>query len=163
MAYRTQANRTAERMVQNFTQAIKMYVEDVDQKDWDIYDEKLTFTINTAQDRVRGETSVYLIHGSDTGSTLKATLPLGITKTLNVDPRRWRYNIQRQCQRARAAVNERPMIAIRDRADQHNVICDSYNMELGMQVRLYLYRVKDRYARKLAHMWHGPFRVAESS
>ncbi|KAE8962020.1 hypothetical protein PR003_g34674 [Phytophthora rubi] len=34
-------------------------------------------------------------------------------------------------------------------------------MEVGMQVWLYLDRVKEGYARKLAHMWHGPFRVAE--
>ncbi|GMF57106.1 unnamed protein product [Phytophthora fragariaefolia] len=30
-----------------------------------------------------------------------------------------------------------------------------------MQVWLYLDRVKEGYARKLAHMWHGPFREAE--
>ncbi|POM65285.1 Hypothetical protein PHPALM_19026 [Phytophthora palmivora] len=30
-----------------------------------------------------------------------------------------------------------------------------------MQVWLYLDRVKEGYARKLAHMWHGPFRVNE--
>uniref|UniRef100_H3H7G7 Chromo domain-containing protein n=1 Tax=Phytophthora ramorum TaxID=164328 RepID=H3H7G7_PHYRM len=30
-----------------------------------------------------------------------------------------------------------------------------------MQVWLYLDRVKEGYARKLAHMWHGPFRVIE--
>ena len=30
-----------------------------------------------------------------------------------------------------------------------------------MQVWLYLDRVKDGYARKLAHTWHEPFRVAE--
>ena len=32
---------------------------------------------------------------------------------------------------------------------------------MGTQVSLYLDRVKDGYARKLAHMWHGPFGVAE--
>ncbi|GMF16348.1 unnamed protein product [Phytophthora fragariaefolia] len=30
-----------------------------------------------------------------------------------------------------------------------------------MQVWLYLDRVKEGYARKLAHTWHGPFRVVE--
>ena len=32
---------------------------------------------------------------------------------------------------------------------------------MGSQVWLYLDRVKEGYAKKLAHMWHGPFRVAE--
>ena len=30
-----------------------------------------------------------------------------------------------------------------------------------MQVWLFLDRVKEGYARKSAHMWHGPFRVTE--
>ena len=53
MAYRPQANGTAERMVQTLTGALKMYVTDVDQRNWDEYAERLTFAINTAQDRVR--------------------------------------------------------------------------------------------------------------
>ena len=78
MAYRTQANGTAERMVQALTRAIKMYVSDENQKDWDEYAERLTFAINTAQDRVRGDTPFFLIHGWDPRSTLEATLPLGV-------------------------------------------------------------------------------------
>ena len=35
MAYRPQANGTAERMVQTLTRALMMYVVDTDQKDWD--------------------------------------------------------------------------------------------------------------------------------
>ena len=49
MAYRHQANGTAERMVQTLTRALKMYVSDVNQQDWDEYAERLTFAINTAQ------------------------------------------------------------------------------------------------------------------
>ena len=52
MAYRPQANGTAERMVQTLTRSIKMYVSDVGQQDWDEYAERLTFALNTAQDRV---------------------------------------------------------------------------------------------------------------
>ena len=55
MAYRPQANGTAERMVQTLTRAIKMHVSDENQKDWDEYAERLTYAINTAQDRVRGK------------------------------------------------------------------------------------------------------------
>ena len=65
MAYRPQANGTAERMVQTLTRALKMYVTDVDQQDWDEYAERLTFAINTAYDRVRNIYSFYLIHGWD--------------------------------------------------------------------------------------------------
>ena len=161
MAYRPQANGTAERMVQTLTRAIKMYVADENQKDWDEYAERLTFAINTAQDRVRGDTPFFLIHGWDPRSTLEATLPLGSTKPSDRDPRRWRYNIKRQYQRARAMVNDRLKSAIQDRADRHNADHDLLEINCGSQVWLYLDRVKVGYARKLAHMWHGLFRVAD--
>ena len=56
MAYMIQAIGTVERMVQTLTMALKMYVTDVDQRDWDEYVKRLTLAINTAQDRVRGNT-----------------------------------------------------------------------------------------------------------
>ncbi|OWZ06490.1 reverse transcriptase, partial [Phytophthora megakarya] len=77
MAYQPQANGTAERMVQTATRALQMYVRDLDQKDWDEYAERLTFAINTAHDRIRGDTPHYLVHGWDPRSTLEATLPIG--------------------------------------------------------------------------------------
>ena len=88
-------------------------------------------------------------------------MPLGSTKPRDRNPRRWRYGIQRQYQRARSAVNDRLRIAIQDRADRHNEDRDLLDIGRGSQVWLYLDRVKEGYARKLAHMWHGPFRVAE--
>ena len=161
MAYRPQANGTAERMVQTLTHSLKMYVAEVDQRDWDEYAERLTFAINTAQDRVRGDTPFYLIHGWDPRSTLEATLSVGNTRTRDRDPKRWRYSIQRQYQRARSAVNDQLRLAIQERADLHNEDVEQHEIEVGTQVWLYLDRVKEGYAKKLAHMWHGPFRVAD--
>ena len=112
IAYLPQANGTVERIVQTLTRTLKMYVTDTDQKDWDAYAERLTFAINTTQDRVRGDKPFYLIHGWDPRSTLEATLPLGSTKRWDHEPRRWRYHIQRQYHRARKVVNDRLRIAI---------------------------------------------------
>ena len=152
MAYRPQANGTAERMVQTLTHALKMYVVEVNQSDWDEYAERLTFAINTAQDRIRGDTPFYLIHGWDPKSTLEATLPLGNTGTRDLDPKRWRYRIQSHYQRARSAVNERLKEAIKGRAEQHDDSVDPHGIEVGTQVWLYFDRVKEGYAKKLAHM-----------
>ena len=80
MAYRPQANATAERMIHTLTRALKMYITDTNQKDWDEYAERLTFDIIRAQDCVRGDNSFYLIHGWDPQSTLEVTLPLESTK-----------------------------------------------------------------------------------
>ncbi|GMF47168.1 unnamed protein product [Phytophthora fragariaefolia] len=160
MAYRPQANGTAERMVQTLTRSVKMYVSDINQRDWDEYAECLTFALNTAQDRVRGDTPFYLMHGWDPRTTLEAMIPLGSTRRRDREPRRWRYHVQRHYQQAREAVNERQRDAIQSRAYRHNESIRPYEIEVGMQVWLYLDRVKEGYARKLAHMWHGPFRVA---
>uniref|UniRef100_A0AAV1UT41 Reverse transcriptase n=1 Tax=Peronospora matthiolae TaxID=2874970 RepID=A0AAV1UT41_9STRA len=104
MACQTQANGTAARMLQTLTRALKMYVTDTDQMDWDEYAERLTFAIPMEQDRIRGDTPFYLIHGWDPRSTLEANLALGSTKRRDQDPRRWRYRMKRHYQRAREAV-----------------------------------------------------------
>ncbi|POM58659.1 Hypothetical protein PHPALM_36670 [Phytophthora palmivora] len=124
-----------------------MYVEDIDQRDWDEYAERLTFALNTAQDRVRRDTPLYLLHGWDPRSTLEATVPLESTRRRDREPRRWRYRIQKQYQQAREQVNERLRDAIQERADRHNETVLPHKIE--------------GYVRKLAHMWHGPFRVLE--
>ena len=80
IAYRSQANGTAERMLQALTRSIKMYVADIDQIDWDEYAKNMTFTLNTAQYCVRGDNPFYLIHSWDPRSTFEATLPLGSSK-----------------------------------------------------------------------------------
>ncbi|KAE9272457.1 hypothetical protein PR003_g30196 [Phytophthora rubi] len=161
MAYRPQANGAAERMVQTLTRAVKMYVADVNQQDWDEYAERLTFALNTAHDRVRGDTPFYLAHGWDPRSTLEASLPLGSTRRRERDSRKWRHHVQSHYQRVREQVNERLREAIQDRADRHNEGICPHNIEAGDQVWLYLDRIKEGYAKKLAHLWHGPFRVAE--
>ncbi|OWZ00438.1 reverse transcriptase [Phytophthora megakarya] len=140
MAYRPQANGSAERMAQTTTRALKRYVEDLDQRDWDEYAERLTFAINTARDRVRGETHFYIIHGWDPRSTLEAVIRVGSTRRYDRDPRRWRYRMQKYYQQAREQVNQRLRKAIADRADVHNDL-------------LCLDRVREGYAKKLAHLW----------
>ncbi|OWY98179.1 LOW QUALITY PROTEIN: reverse transcriptase [Phytophthora megakarya] len=160
-AYRPQANGSAERMVQTTTRALKIYVEDLDQRDWGEYAERLTFATNTARDRIRGETPFYLIHGWDPRSTLEAVIPVGSTRRHDRDPRRWRYRMQKYYRQAREQVNQRLREAIADRADTHNDLVHPHLVEAGSRVWLYLDRVREGYAKKLAHLWHGPFRVAE--
>ncbi|POM71787.1 LOW QUALITY PROTEIN: Reverse transcriptase, partial [Phytophthora palmivora] len=135
-----------------------MYVEDIDQRDWNEYAERLTFALNTAQDRVRGDTPFYLLHGWDPRSTLEAMIPLGSTRRRDREPRRWRYCIHKQYQQVREQVNTKLREANQERADRHNETVRPHEIEVGAQVWLYLDRVKEGYARKLAHMWHGPFR-----
>ncbi|GMF33271.1 unnamed protein product [Phytophthora fragariaefolia] len=161
MAYRPQANGSAERMVQTLTRALKMYVSDVNQQDWDKYAERFAFALNAAQDWTRGDTPFYLAHGWDPRSTLEAALSVGSTRHRDRNPRRWRYHVQGHYQGAREQVREKLREEIRRRADRHNETLWSHAIDADSQVWLYLDRVKEGYARKLAYLWHGPFRVAE--
>ncbi|OWY90996.1 hypothetical protein PHMEG_00040604 [Phytophthora megakarya] len=69
--------------------------------------------------------------------------------------------IQRHYQVARAQSLELVREAVDTRAARQNAHASEHAIERGSRVWLYLDRVKPGYARKLAHMWHGPFRVAE--
>ncbi|OWZ21400.1 LOW QUALITY PROTEIN: reverse transcriptase [Phytophthora megakarya] len=143
------------------TRALKMYVQDLDQRDWDEYAERLTFAINTARGRIRGETPFYMIRGWDSRSTLEAVIPVGSTRRHDRDPRMWRYQMQKHYQQAREQVNQRLREAIADRADTHNDLVRPHPVEAGSRVWLYLDRVREGCAKKLAHLWHRSFRVAE--
>ncbi|OWY98972.1 LOW QUALITY PROTEIN: reverse transcriptase [Phytophthora megakarya] len=134
MAYRPQGNGKAEETVRTLTRALKMYVADVNQQDWDDCAERLTFALNMAHDRVRGETSFFLVHGWDPRSTLKAVVSVGSTRRRDCDARRWGYHIQGQYHRAREAVNENLRDDIKSRADQHNENVRPHRIEEGTQV-----------------------------
>ena len=58
-------------------------------------------------------------------------------------------------------MNDRLDVAIIGQADRHYEDRDVLDVDRGSRVWLYLDRFMEGYARKLAHMWHGPFRVAK--
>ncbi|POM66377.1 LOW QUALITY PROTEIN: Hypothetical protein PHPALM_17772 [Phytophthora palmivora] len=148
MAYRPQANGTTERMVGTLTRAVKMYVEDIDQRDWDEYAERLNFALNTAQDRVRGDTPFYLLHGWDPRSTMEAMIPLGSTRRRDREPRQWRFrsNISKLVSRLTRNYE------MRSKKGQIDTMKRSDHMRSKLELKCGN-RVKEGYARKLAHMW----------
>ena len=160
LAYHPQANGIAERMVQTIVRSIKMYVSDAEQRDWDDYAERLCLTLNNSYDRVRRETPFYLVHGWDPRTTVEAAL--GIRPDGHKESTKWRRYIQRQHQRARAEANALLRTAQEARAAQANDrATEETGIQVGTRVWLYLDRVREGFAPKLAHKWHGPFRVKE--
>ncbi|POM62382.1 hypothetical protein PHPALM_28473 [Phytophthora palmivora] len=71
-------------------------------------------------------------------------MPLGSTRRRDCEPRRWRYRIQKQYHQAVSKLTR--SYVRRFKRGQIDTMKD---------------RVKKRYARKLAHMWHGPIRALE--
>ncbi|POM69659.1 LOW QUALITY PROTEIN: Reverse transcriptase [Phytophthora palmivora] len=75
-------------------------------EDWGACGERLVFVLNTAQDTTRGDNSFRLIHGWDPKSTLEARVPLGSTRSHDLEPHRRRHQVQKQNHLARELVNQ---------------------------------------------------------
>lgn len=87
LAYIPQAHRLVERMVQTIIRAIKKYIADGGQRDWDLYANVLALALTTASDRIRRETPFYLVHGWDPKTSLEASIPIVCDRTKMGDPK----------------------------------------------------------------------------
>jgi ribonuclease HI len=165
LAYRPQANGKTERVVQTVIRAVKRYVQDEEQRDWDDFAERIVFGLNTAYDRVRGDTPAYLLRGWDPRSTIETMIPNMTEDPGHKEATKWRSRMQQDYQRARAVANDRLQEEQGRRADRQNIRAGQDRgldcFVPGAQVWLYIDQVKPGFARKLAHLWHGPFRIAD--
>ena len=152
----------AERKVQTITRAIKMFVADPEQRDWDEYAERLVFALNTLLDTTRQDTPFFLVHGWDPKTTVEAMIGVGEHRGRDPDARRWRLGIQRAHTYARRHATALLQEAMESRAEQANQGASATpGIQVGTRVWVFIERVKEGCAKKLAHLWHGPFRVAE--
>ena len=161
LAYRPQANGQQERAVQTVMRAVKTYVSDPDQRDWDDLAESLMFALNTSYDHTRRETPFFLVHGWDPRNTLTAMLtptPGGVLAA------GWRSRVQKTHEYAIAMARDIQVEVKQLRAEEHNEQLNpsfEQNFAVGDAVWLFMARVKPGLSKKLAHLWHGPFRVVD--
>jgi hypothetical protein len=122
LAYRPQANGQQERSVQTVIRAIRSYVEEPGQEDWEDLAGRLTFALNTSRDATRRETPFFLLHGWDAKTTMAAMLapkPSGNSDKMRAYA--WRITAQRQYQYAQAEARELQRQAQRTRSDEAGV------------------------------------------
>jgi hypothetical protein len=161
LAYRPQANGQQERAVQTVMRTVKTYVADAGQRDWDDLAESLMFALNTSYDHTRRDTPFFLVHGWDPRNTLQAMLSPtqgGDTST------NWRRRVQRLHEYSIAMARDIQVQLKQQRAEEHNSQLNlSYEQKfkVGDAVWLFMARVKPGLSKKLAHLWHGPFRVID--
>ncbi|KAE9003142.1 hypothetical protein PR002_g17427 [Phytophthora rubi] len=169
LAYRPQANGQQERSVQTVIRAVRAYVAEPDQSDWDDQVEKLMWALNTSFDATRLDTPFYLVHGWDPQSTVSAMLgprPAGVDQRTAYE---WRRGVQRQYEYAQAWAKDLQAQAKAKRSEAQTKIWQELSERLkkgfavGDAVWLYLARVQPRLTKKFAHLWHGPFRILETS
>ncbi|OWY91985.1 hypothetical protein PHMEG_00039191, partial [Phytophthora megakarya] len=148
LGYRPQANGQQE-----------PYIAEVDQSDWDEHAEHLMFALNTSFDAARLDTPFYLVHGWDAQGTISAMLgpkPSTVQERTALEWRRkmqrdYSYalacaeDLQKKTKRARSAAQTRKWRELSDRVKA--------GFETGDSSAIV--------SRKLAHLWHGPFRIDE--
>ncbi|KAH9116111.1 hypothetical protein AeMF1_009916 [Aphanomyces euteiches] len=160
-AYRPQANGTAERAIQMMVRAVRHYVQDPKQRDWDKWAERLVFAMNTSISATRRETPFFLMHGWDPHTTITAGLPT-VNTEVEQEAYRWRLQVHQQQVYCNAMVRDLVATTIAERARRHNDKLRAGvdgRIQVGDAVWLYIDQVKPGVKVKLAHRWHGTFRV----
>ncbi|GMG14522.1 unnamed protein product [Phytophthora fragariaefolia] len=167
LAYCPQTNGQQERSVQTVVRSIRAYIAKADQSDWDDHAERLLFALNTSFDATRLDTTFYMVHGWGAQGTLSAMLgpkPSSIPERTAFE---WRRKVQRQYSYAIAcaedlqkkAKRQRSEIQIQKRKELSERLMSGFDK--GDVEWLYIPKVQPGLSRKLAHMWHGPFRIEE--
>ncbi|GMF51710.1 unnamed protein product [Phytophthora fragariaefolia] len=167
LAYRPQANDQQEWSVQTVVRSVQAYIAESDQSDWDEHAERLMFALNTSFDVTRLDTPFYLVHGWDAQGTVSAMLgpkPSGVQERTAYE---WRRKLQRDYSYAQACAEDLQRKAKRARsaAQTQKWMELSERLKAGFKegdtVWLYIPKVQPGLSRKLAHLWHGPFRIEE--
>ncbi|OWY93770.1 LOW QUALITY PROTEIN: reverse transcriptase [Phytophthora megakarya] len=158
LAYRPQVHGQQERSGQTIMHSIRAYVVEPD--DWDDHAEKLMHAINTSFDATRLDKPFYLLHGLDCRSTIAAMLGPKPTDVAERTAYEWRRKLRRDYIYAHACAEGLQKRAKRTRSA---VLSDLLKpgFEVGDSVWLYIPKVLRGLSSKLAHLWHGPFRIEQ--
>ncbi|OWZ14920.1 reverse transcriptase [Phytophthora megakarya] len=167
LSYRPQANGQQERSVQTVIWSVRAYVAEADQSDWDDHAERLMFALNTSFDATRLDTPFYLVHDWDAQGTVSSMLGSKPSSLPERTAYEWRRKFQRDYGYARACAQDLQKKAKRLRSEAQTRKWRELSerlksgFERGDAVWLYIPKVQSGLSRKLAHLWHGPFRIDE--
>ncbi|POM58051.1 Hypothetical protein PHPALM_37356 [Phytophthora palmivora] len=140
---------------------------EADQSDWDDHVERLVFALNTSFDATRLEIPFYLIYGWDAQNTISAMLGPKPASVPERSAYEWRRMMQRDYSYAVAFAEDLRKKAKRHRSEIQTQKWRELSDRLksgfteGDSVWLYIPKVQTGLSRKLAHLWHGSFRIDE--
>ncbi|GMF30010.1 unnamed protein product [Phytophthora fragariaefolia] len=167
LVVRHDPNPKQERSVQTVARRIRAYIAEADQSDWDDHAESLMFALNTLFDATRLDTPFYLVHGWNAQGTRSAKLGPKPSSIPECTAFVWRRKMQRQYCYAITCAEDLQKKAKRQRSEVQTKKWKELSerlksgFEKGDSVWLYIPKVQPGLSRKLAHMWHGPFRIDE--
>ncbi|KAK1946891.1 hypothetical protein P3T76_000901 [Phytophthora citrophthora] len=138
---------------------------EADQSDWDDHVDRLMFALNTSFDAIRLETPFYLMHGWDARIRISAMLGPKVNSLPERTAYEWRRSMQREYSYAVSFAEDLQKKAKRHRSEvqteKWKKLFDQLKsgFKKGDSVWLYIPKVQTGLSQKLAHMWHGPFRI----
>ncbi|OWZ00817.1 LOW QUALITY PROTEIN: reverse transcriptase [Phytophthora megakarya] len=155
LSYRPQANGQQERSVQTVIRSVRAYVAGAGQSDWDDHAERLMFALTTSFFATRLDTPFYLVHGWDAQGTISSMLGPKPSSLPERTAYEWRRKFQRDYSYARACAKDLQKKTKRLRSEAQT------QKWRELSGRRSVPKVQPGLSRKLAHLWHGPFRIDE--
>lgn len=157
-SYHPQTDGLCERFNGTPVQCISMYC-DSSQRNWDEHLNAILFAYKTAPSEVLGESPFFLLYGCDPNLPCDPALLPPREMTASV-AEHWAHVVENIEIAHRIALEntQRPQQRMKD---LHDRTADPTKFQLGERVWVFTHRVLRGLSKKLAHLWHGPYRIVE--
>ena len=159
-SYHPQCDGLVERFNGTMAQCISHYV-DSKQKNWDMYLNVILFAFRTSPNEVRGESPFFMLYGRDPIYPLDCSLLPPREVSASVAEHRAR--VVEHIEIARRISAQNIQRAQQRMKDLHDRFAAPTQFQLGDRVWVYCPKNRKGVSRKLAHNYHGPYRIVNFS
>lgn len=157
-SYRPQTDGLVERYNHTLAQCISMYV-DANQRNWDQNLNAIQFAYRTAPSEVLGESPFFMMYGRD--AALPCDPALLLPREMSASVAFHRARVVENIEIARRIAAENTQQAQQRMKDLHDRFSEPTKFQLREHVWVYTPRKRKGLSKKLAHNWHGPYRIVE--
>ena len=156
--YRPQTNGLVERFNGTLAQSLSMYVSS-DQKDWDQHLNSVLFAYRVSPSEVTGESPFYMLYGRE--PLLPMDTALIPPREMSVSVAEHRVRVVEHVERVRRIAAENTQRAQQKMKELHDLTASSPPFAVGDRVWVYTPKNRKGLSKKLAHNYHGPYRIVE--
>ena len=159
-SFHPQTDGVVERFNSTLCQSLSMYVSKT-QKDWDEYIPLILFAYRTSVSETTGDSPFYLLYGREPRLPLDTKLlqPSDLSTSISEHRRKIveKIEIAQQLAKENIQRTQQSMKSYYDRKAK------DVDFEVGDRVWVFSPKSKKGLSRKLAHNWHGPFRISRKA
>ena len=156
--YRPQTNGLVERFNGTLAQSLSMYVSS-DQKDWDKHLNSVLFAYRVSPSEVIGESPFYMLYGRE--PLLPMDTALLPPREMSPSVAEHRARVVEHVETGRRIAAENTQRAQQKMKELHDLHADTPPFSLGDKVWVYTPKNRKGLSKKLAHNYHGPYRIVE--